>query len=146
MPARAFIDTNVLVYASETSASDARSDIARELLRSVDACISTQVLGEFYCATTSKRRISAFTHEEATAWIQFWKRYEVRVLTPAHVDLALEIVSIHKISYYDALILAAARLADCETVYSEDMNTDQDYGGVVVRNPFASSRRDKPAG
>jgi predicted nucleic acid-binding protein len=146
MPDRAFIDTNVLVYAVESGAGDSRPDMARALLSIVEACISTQVLGEFYCATTSRRRASPLAHTEATAWVQLWKRFEVKELTSDHVDLALEIIEMHKIKYYDALILAAARLANCETVFSEDLNSDQDYGGVVVRNPFASSRRNKPAG
>ena len=41
-----------------------------------------------------------------------------------------------QIGYFDALILAAARLADCATVYSEDLSTGQDYGGVRVENPL----------
>ena len=55
-----------------------------------------------------------------------------------HVDLALELTGRFQLGYFDALILAAARLADCETVYSEDLNDGQDYGGVRVVNPFAS--------
>ena len=40
-------------------------------------------------------------------------------------------------SYWDALIIAAAEAASCEIVWSEDMNDGQVYGGVTVRNPFA---------
>lgn len=38
--------------------------------------------------------------------------------------------------YFDALILAAARLAGCATVYSEDLAAGQDYDGVCVENPL----------
>ncbi len=139
MSDRAFLDTNIFVYAIETKGPDPHmAAIARELMRTIEPCLSAQVLGEFYAAVTSPRRASPLDHEEATAWVQFWKRLEVRAITPAEVDLALEIVGRYRIKYYDALILAAARLADCTLVFSEDLNAGQDYGGVVVRNPFAA--------
>ena len=60
----------------------------------------------------------------------------MRGISSSHVDLALEVVGRFQVSYYDALIIAAARLANCECVYSEDLNAGQDYGGVRVVNPF----------
>lgn len=137
MPDRVFVDTNILVYAIEITGPDlAKSTAARALFDNLDACISTQVLGEFYSAVTRARRQSPLTHDEATAWVQFWKRLDVQTLTVAHVDLALEITRIHRVKYYDALILATARFAGCKIVYSEDLNPGQDYGGVRVKNPF----------
>ena len=50
------------------------------------------------------------------AWIRFWKLHDVRDITLAPVDLAPEIPAQAQIGYHDALILAAARLADCEVV------------------------------
>jgi predicted nucleic acid-binding protein len=137
MSANAFLDTNVLVYAIETDDVDAdKSSAAREILRSAEVCISTQVLGEFYAAVTSRRRSSPLAHDEATAWVQFWKGLETHAITIEHVDLALELAGAHGVAYYDALILAAARLARCTEVLSEDLNAGQDYSGVLVRNPF----------
>lgn len=137
MSGRAFLDTNILVYAIEsTDADEERPAIARRLVREPDVCISTQVLGEFYAAVTGRRRESPLNHDDATAWVQFWKRLPVRNVTTAEVDLALEIAGRHRINYYDALILATARLAGCDEVHSEDLNAGQDYGGVKVTNPF----------
>jgi len=96
----------------------------------------TQVLGEFYSAVTSPRRASPLQHGEAVAWIQVWKLHEVRDITRAHVDLALEVRARFEIGYYDALIVAAARLARCPVIFTEDLNDGQDYGGVRVQNPF----------
>ena len=42
-----------------------------------------------------------------------------------------------KISYWDASILEAARLAGCGVVLSEDLSHGRDYAGVVVQNPFS---------
>lgn len=137
MSDRVFLDTNVLVYAIETSGAEpAKSRIALALAKLTNVCLSTQVLGEFYRAVTSPRRASPLTHEEALAWVQLWKRHDVRPVTVAHVDLALELVPKFQIGYFDSLILSAARLAGCSLVYSEDLNAGQDYGGVRVENPF----------
>ena len=138
MADRAFVDTNVLVYAIEVAGPQpAKSSAARTLLAGPDACISTQVLGEFFSVVTSARRESPLAHDEAAAWIQIWKRFEVQTITTAHVDLAIEVVGRYGINYYDALILATARIASCKYVYSEDLNAAQDYSGVQIRNPFA---------
>jgi predicted nucleic acid-binding protein len=132
-----FVDTNILVYAIETGGPNpAKSSCARELLGGDPVCLSTQVLGEFYHAVTSPRRAQPLTHEQAVAWIQVWRLHQVRDITLAHVDLALEIHALAQIGYYDALILAAARLAECDVVYSEDLSSGQEIAGVRVQNPF----------
>lgn len=137
MPGSVFLDTNILVYAIERAGPDTeKSTTALALAKRSDVCLSTQVLGEFYRAVTSSRRAVPLTHDEAIAWIQLWKHHDVRPLTVPHVDLALELTARFQLGYFDGLILAAARLAGCELVYSEDLSDGQDYGGVRVRNPF----------
>jgi predicted nucleic acid-binding protein len=134
-----FLDTNILVYAIEVGGpASAKTAAARALVRRSDVCLSTQVLGEFYRAVTSRRRAVPLTHEEALVWVQFWKRHDVRAITVPHVDLALEIAARFQTGYFDALILAAARLAGCATVYSEDLAAGQDYDGVRVENPLSA--------
>jgi predicted nucleic acid-binding protein len=141
MSGRVFLDTNILIYVIETGGPDpAKSAAALALTKGVGTCFSTQVLGEFYCAVTSPRRRAPLTHEEALAWVQLWKRHEVFSVTVAHVDLALQITDRFRVNYYDALILASARLAGCAVVYSEDLNAGQDYGGIQVENPFIEDR------
>jgi predicted nucleic acid-binding protein len=137
MRGNVFLDTNILVYAIEAGGpKPAKTAAARALARRSDVCLSTQVLGEFYRAVTSRRRAVPLTHEEALAWVQFWKRHDVRAITVPHVDLALEIAARFQTAYFDALILAAARLAGCAMVYSEDLAAGQDYDGVRVENPL----------
>jgi len=137
MPGSVFLDTNVLVYAIESAGPDpAKSSTALALAKRTDVCLSVQVLGEFYRAVTSSHRDVPLTHDEAVCWVQLWKRHDVRAITVPHVDLALELAHRFQLSYFDALILAAARLAGCNIVYSEDLSDKQDYGGVRVENPF----------
>lgn len=137
MPGNVFLDTNVLVYAIESAGADAmKSSTALALARRTDVCISVQVLGEFYRTVTSPRRAVPLTHDDAVAWVQLWKRHDVQSIAVPHVDLALELADSFRLFYFDALILATARLAGCEVVYSEDLNDGQDYAGVRVENPF----------
>ncbi len=137
MSGSVFLDTNILVYAIETDGPEPdKAAVALALARRDAVCLSTQVLGEFYSAVTSRRRARPLTHDEAVAWVQLWKRHDVRAITGAHVDLALEIAGRHRVGYYDALILASAHLSECEVVYSEDLNPGQRYGDVSVENPF----------
>lgn len=150
MSGRYFLDTNILVYAVELRGEDpAKAETARKLVTQGDPWISTQVLGEFYVAVTSPRRAHPLSLHHAVAWIQFWKRFQVCGITSAHVDLALDLAIRFKIGYYDALVLAAASLADCSLVYSEDLSDRQVYDGIQVRNPFrrqAPGRVDDPGG
>lgn len=135
-----FVDTNVLIYAIESNGPDpAKTTVAVALLRRPNVCLSTQVLGEFYRAVRSPRRQIPLTHEEAIAWVQLWKRFDVRAITVPHVDLALELADRYRINYYDALIIAAARFSDCHVIFSEDLNDGQSFGGVRVENPFNTS-------
>ncbi len=136
-----FLDTNILVYAIETGGPNpGKSVAAMALARRNDVCLSTQVLGEFYCAVTSARRRQPLLHEEAVAWVQLWKRHDVRPITVPQVDLALELSERFQLGYYEALILAAARLAGCRVVCSEDLSSGQNYDGVTVENPFKAMR------
>jgi predicted nucleic acid-binding protein len=142
MSGSVFLDTNVLVYAIETGGPrPAKSTAALALARREDVCLSTQVLGEFYRAVTSRRRAEPLTHDEAVAWVQLWKRHDVHDITVPHVDLALELSGRYQVSYYDALVLAAAHLAGCAVVFSEDLSDGQEYGGVRVENPFLPRTR-----
>ena len=137
MPDNRFVDTNVLVYAIATGGPDAAKGAkARQILKNEQVCLSTQVLGEFYQAVTSPRRQSALTHKEAISWIQLWKRYEVHGIAVPQVDLALDLAARFQVNYYDALILATARLAGAPIIYSEDLSDGQGYDGVRVQNPF----------
>ncbi len=145
MSDRVFLDTNILVYAIETGGPDPeKSAAAVALARREEVCLSTQVLGEFYRAVTSRRRSEPLTHEEAVAWVQLWKRHDVRAITVPHVDLALELAGRHGVGYYDALVLSAAQLAGCDVLFSEDLNAGQEYGGVRVENPFRPSAEPPP--
>ena len=133
-----FLDTNILVYAASQRAADQqKAGLARDLLRRgpSEFAISLQVLQEFYVAARAPRKL-ALTHDEALKFCGQWRAFTVLEPTLQLFDAAMELGIRYQISYYDAAILAAARQLGCTVVHSEDLNDGQDYGGVLVGNPF----------
>jgi predicted nucleic acid-binding protein len=62
---------------------------------------------------------------------------DVVVLDSNVVDKAMALEAQTGLSYWDCLIVAAALLSGCDTLYSEDMQHGQIFEGrLTVRNPF----------
>ena len=133
-----FVDTNVLLYAVSTVTEEAgKKRLAESVLASTDIVLSAQVLQEFYTQATRASRPGALAHIPAVDYIRSLRRFHIEQITVDLVLSALEIRQRFDISYWDAAILAAAQIAGCDVVYSEDLSHTQDYGGVHVQNPFA---------
>lgn len=139
MTATCFVDTNVLVYAASNAADDqGKRQTARGLLSRPDIAFSAQVLQEFYAVAVTRQRLR-MCHEEALAVLHSLAAFPI---CPISRDLVFEAIDARQrfgISYWDAAILTAARQLGCSTVFSEDLNAGQNYGGVTVVNPFAAS-------
>ena len=134
-----FIDTNILLYAiSKDPAERRKTDIAIEILDAParELAVSVQVLQEFYVQATRGSRAEALPHSLAREYIEHWQALGVQDLTMELLRAAIASSHRFKISYWDAAIIEAARMAGCDTVLSEDLNDGQSYGGVQVRNPF----------
>ena len=137
MTARCFADTNIFLYAGSNDPADAtKKQIARQLIADEDIGLSAQVMQEFIAAAASKKRLAIDT-EEAKETITALLEFPVAPITAELVLRAVELKTRYQISYWDAAIIAAALQLGCETIYSEDLNDGQEYGGVVVNNPFA---------
>jgi predicted nucleic acid-binding protein len=138
MSAEVFVDTNILVYSRDRH-EPGKQFIAQEALKRLwkgkHGRISTQVLNEYFVTVTRK-----LTHglSETEAWedvedLETWNPVPVDMYclkTGRHVQLR------YGISWWDSLIIAAASIAGCETILSEDLNPGQDYLGIMVVNPF----------
>ena len=132
-----FLDTNILLYAVSTNAAEAdKTRTARTLVQSADWAWSAQVAAEFIRAGTSPRQRKPLTRAEARRWIETWLAFPMAAVDGALVLEAVQIAERFQTSHFDAQILAAAKRMGCTTVYSEDLNHGQDYGGVRVVNPF----------
>jgi predicted nucleic acid-binding protein len=136
MPAKAFFDTNVLVYA--VAENDPRSAQAENLLAS-GGVLSVQVLNEF--VSVARRKILMSWKDLTEALDAF------RVLCPSPLPITIEmheaavrIAEMHGYNIYDALVVAAALEAGCATLYSEDLHDGQTIDGqLTIRNPFVKS-------
>jgi predicted nucleic acid-binding protein len=139
MNANFFLDTNVLVYAAVGTGRDERKrKRAMELIESTEFGTSAQVLQEFY-VTVVKKAARPLSPVHALEWIEQWTAFPCQEIDHQLVRIAIEISGRHKISYWDAAILAAAESLGAHTVYSEDLNDGQQYGRVRVVNPFDRS-------
>ena len=132
-----FVDTNVLLYAvSALSENAAKRRRALALLEEDDLAISVQVLQEVYHRATRPSRPAAITPEQALRFIEAIDSLPVQPITLDTFRAGVAISQRFGLSCWDGAILAAARAMGCDAVYSEDMSSDQDYGGVRVLNPF----------
>jgi predicted nucleic acid-binding protein len=130
-----FADTNIFVYAASRHQADlAKMQAAQHLIATRPLAISLQVLQEFYVVARSPRKLN-LSHQEALRRCLAWRRLPILEPTVA-LDDAAQISDRLGIGYYDAAIVAAARKLGCAKIYSEDLNAGQDYGGVLVENPF----------
>ncbi|MBV6487151.1 MAG: tRNA(fMet)-specific endonuclease VapC [Pseudorhodoplanes sp.] len=131
-----FLDTNIFLYAISTDPAEAgKRDIALAALDRGGA-LSVQVLQEFYVQATRPARGGALSHDEAVGLVQAWLRFPVQETTLALMHDALALRAVHRLSYRDAAIVAAARALDCREILSEDLSHGQRIGGVTIRNPF----------
>jgi predicted nucleic acid-binding protein len=132
-----FIDANILLYSISRDPSEARKrDIAEGILDRSEGVMSVQVLQEFYVQATRATRKDALNHEIAVGLIETWTRFTILELTMPTLMAALEIKKKHRFSYWDSAIIAAARMAGCRTLYSEDMSHGRDVDGVLILDPF----------
>ena len=140
MNARAFVDTNVIIYLFDARTPDKRRAAAELLIglaEKEDApVISTQVLQEAFSALTRKLGMDP---QEALDTLRLTADGSFTV-QPIDVPLIWKAASRSikdMLSFWDALIVEAARQAGCTVLYSEDMQTNRSFDGLIVRNPFA---------
>ncbi|MCF7674654.1 MAG: PIN domain-containing protein [Akkermansiaceae bacterium] len=132
----AFVDSNILIYAAdESTPADRKTRIAREVLRQRNLHLSVQVLSEFTVNARSKAKLN-LSLEQEREWLNGWLLFPVAALTVETFLAATLIYARYQISHWDSLIIASAREARCDLVYSEDLNHGQDFDGVKVINPF----------
>ena len=136
MTAPIFVDTNVFIYALD-DADLKKRDAARawrsELWKSRRGRISFQVLQEFYVKVTQKWPRARQGAQSEVRDLLAWKPVTV---DEGLLERAWNLQDRYKLSFWDALIVAAAKAAACRYLLTEDLQADQDLEGVVVVDPF----------
>ncbi|MEO8882900.1 MAG: PIN domain-containing protein [Devosia sp.] len=133
MPGGRFFDSNVLIYS--ISGDDAKTAAAREHLAGRGA-ISVQVLNEVANVARNKMAMTWLEIRETISVFQ--AGLIVHPLSVRTHNLGLTLAERHGLHIYDAMIVAAALEADCDTLYSEDMHAGLVVDGrLTIVNPFA---------
>lgn len=133
-----FVDTNVLVYAHDDSETR-RQPVARALLEALWASrtgvLSTQILQEFYVVATRKFEppMSRRAAREIVALYGTWPVVQVDL---ALILTASQLEERHKLSFWDALVVEAARVTGATRLVTEDLQDGRRIGGVRIENPF----------
>ena len=132
----AFFDTNILVYAQQ---ADGKADRARALFAG-GGKISVQVLNEFSAVSRRKQRREWDDIAEAISDVLAVVDPPLALTLDLH-RAARTLAEDNRLSFYDALIVAAALEAGCNVLYTEDMQHGRKFGGLVIINPFIEGDR-----
>jgi predicted nucleic acid-binding protein len=137
MPAKVFVDTNVLLYGHDVEAADKHRramELLEQLWRDRTGVLSPQVLQEFYVNVTRKlsKPLAKAAARRVIATYSIWSIET----SPEDVLAACRIEEEARISFWDALICASAIKAGAEILYSEDLNSGQRIAGLQILNPF----------
>lgn len=144
MTAPVFVDTNVLIYALDPA--DPRKRQAAQLWRtelwkSRRGRTSFQVLQEFYVKVAHKWPTASQAARAEARDLLAWQPVPV---DSALLELGWRILDRYQLSFWDSMIVAAAKSAACRYLLTEDLQADQDFDGVVVVNPFRRSPAQLP--
>ena len=133
MSAKAFFDSNVLIYAMVSG--DSRRERAQQLVAQ-GGVISVQVLNEFVAVARRKMRMPWKDVIEALEAVRILFPAPVAITVDTHIA-ALKIAQEYGFGIYDALVLSSALDANCSTLYSEDLQDGQVIDRrLTIRNPF----------
>ena len=132
----AFFDTNVLVYSDDDRSPEKQAratGLIEDHQQREAAVISLQVLQEYYATITRKLGVDA---EHAQRKVEMLARGRVIRFDSRDVIAAIELHRLTRISFWEAMIVHAARLAGAAVLYTEDLQHGTVIGGVPVVNPF----------
>jgi predicted nucleic acid-binding protein len=136
MTAPVFVDTNVLIYAlddTDLKKQAAAREWRAELWKRHQGRISFQVLQEFYVNITRKWPKVRKDAQAEVRDLMAWRPVSVDGVI---LEQAWKMQECYQLSFWDALIVAAAKSASCRYLLTEDLQSGQDFEGLLVLNPF----------
>lgn len=136
MNAPVFVDTNVFIYAlddADRKKQAAAREWRAELWKRRQGRISFQVLQEFYVKVTRKWPKVRQDAQAEVRDLMAWRPVSVDGLI---LEQAWRIQERYQLSFWDALIVAAAKSISCGHLLTEDLQSGPDFDGLLVVNPF----------
>jgi predicted nucleic acid-binding protein len=134
---RSFLDTNVLVYTDDESSPEKKRralELFATLRRRRKGVLSTQVLQEYFVTATRKLGVEV---EVARRKTDIFGRLHLVTLGLEDVLGAIDLLRLHQLSFWDALVVRAALVSGCSRLLSEDFQAGQRFDRLEVVNPFA---------
>lgn len=132
----AFFDTNVLVYTEDSRVPQKQiraTRLVEEHLLADTAVLSLQVLQEYFVTATQKLHAPP---ERAQRRVEIFGLAKIVRFEVPDIIAAIELHRLIQISFWDAMIIHAARESGASVLYSEDFQHAAILGGVRVVNPF----------
>jgi len=136
MNARSFFDTNILVYADDKRAGPKQNralDLVEEHRRDGTGVVSLQVLQEYFVTVTQKLKVNSTV---ARRKVEILSEFDVVAPEVADILAAIDLHRLHGFSFWDALVVRAAKQAGCRVLLSEDFQDGREIDGLQVLNPF----------
>jgi predicted nucleic acid-binding protein len=133
---RAFLDTNILLYCDDlahVSKQRRALEVVLEHTAQRTGVVSLQVLQEYFVNATGKLGLDPVLARQK---VETYSRLNVVEPVIADILAAIDFHRLHRISYWDALVLHCARKAGCRMLLTEDMQHGQEIDGVKIVNPF----------
>lgn len=133
-----FVDTNVLIYARDLAdpAKQARAEEwMTRLWRSRRGRLSIQVLQEYYAVVTRKLK-PGLPVESARQDVRLLMAWRPLSINEPIIEQAWTVQDRYNLSWWDALIVSAAKTAGCQFLLTEDLQSNQELQGLRVINPF----------
>lgn len=138
MSVNCFVDTNILVYARDSSEVDKQAKAKQwltHLWKNESGRISVQVMNEYYVTVTQKLN-PGLSREQARADLRALTVWQPLEISTTLIESAWEIQDQYGYSWWDTLVITAALFLDCRYLLSEDMQHEQHIGNLTIINPF----------
>lgn len=133
-----FVDTNVLVYAYDSSNAQKQQQakaLLRQLWQEQTGCISIQVLQEFY-VTITRKLVNPLAPTEAAQIISDLSLWRIHQPQVEDILSAVQIQQRHQLSFWDSMIVRSANQLGCKVIWTEDLNSGQMMEGCEIQTPF----------
>ncbi|MGR3318320.1 MAG: PIN domain-containing protein [Candidatus Anammoxibacter sp.] len=144
MKDKVFLDTNILIYAIDSSDKEgAKRNTAKSLIKKIiegeNGAISIQVAQEFFQISTKKIK-APISVDDAIEYLKYISIMEV--VSPGFevVVLAARLQQKHRFSFWDAMIIQSALSIGCKKVFTEDLQDGFVIDGLEIINPFKKTK------
>jgi predicted nucleic acid-binding protein len=135
MSAKAFFDTNILIYVYSVDEPEKQHLALQTIETTEQRWISTQVMSEI--SNTLSRKFKLNYSDIGNVLTEIQANFQIVTVKPITIENALKLAQTYRFSYYDSLIIAAALEQSCEVLYSEDMQHQQIINQqLTILNPF----------